>query len=123
MPGNIDANRERKNAMLKFRPLLLHNNTRRTSMFAVSRSLVRRTPLLFAALAVGIGLLLIGVIGRAQKPGPGNGRADDTSSPIFGVKIPDGYRQWELISVSENADKNELKGMLGNAASMKAYRD
>jgi hypothetical protein len=49
--------------------------------------------------------------------------ADDTSSPIFGVKIPVGYRQWELISVSENSGKNELKGILGNGLSMKAYRE
>ena len=47
---------------------------------------------------------------------------DDTSSPIFGVKIPNGSRQWELISVSQS-DKNELKGILGNGVSMKAYRD
>jgi hypothetical protein len=49
------------------------------------------------------------------------GRGDDTSSPIFGVKIPDGYRQWELIAVSQG--KSELKSILGNPAALKAYRD
>jgi hypothetical protein len=92
-------------------------------MFAVSRSLARFTPFLFVAVAVGIGLLLIGGVGRAQKTGPADKRADDTSSPIFGVKIPDGYRKWELISVSEAPDKNEFKAIFGNKASMKAYRD
>ena len=50
-------------------------------------------------------------------------KADDASSPIFGVKIPDGYRQWELISISEAQDNNELKAIFGNGLSMKAYRD
>jgi Cytochrome P460 len=52
------------------------------------------------------------------------GRADDESSPIFGVKIPAGYRQWELIAPSHEAgDFNELRGILGNAISIKAYRE
>jgi hypothetical protein len=52
------------------------------------------------------------------------GRADDESSPIFGVKIPAGYRQWELIAPShETGNFNELRGILGNAISMKAYRE
>jgi Cytochrome P460 len=52
------------------------------------------------------------------------GRADDDSSPIFGVKIPAGYRQWELIAASHEAGGfNELRGILGNAISVKAYRD
>ena len=29
------------------------------------------------------------------------GRADDKGSPIFGVTIPAGYRQWELIARSD----------------------
>jgi hypothetical protein len=52
------------------------------------------------------------------------GRADDESSPIFGVKMPTGYRQWELIAPSHEAGGfNELRGILGNAVSMQAYRE
>lgn len=51
------------------------------------------------------------------------GHADGESSPIFGVKIPDGYRQWELTSVSEDSEKKELKSIVGNVPAMKAYRD
>jgi hypothetical protein len=48
----------------------------------------------------------------------------DESSPIFGVKIPAGYRQWELIAPSREAGSfDELRSILGNAISMKAYRD
>ena len=56
---------------------------------------------------------------------PGLGRADEQgASPIFGVRIPVGYRQWELIAPSREAGGfNELRGILGNPISMKAYRE
>jgi hypothetical protein len=51
------------------------------------------------------------------------GGADDEGSPIFGVKIPAGYRQWEMIAVSHEVGLDELRGIVGNALSMKAYRE
>lgn len=43
-------------------------------------------------------------------------RADDEGSPIFGVKIPAGYRQLELVAPSQEAGNlDELRGILGNA--------
>ncbi len=51
------------------------------------------------------------------------GRADGESSPIFGVAIPAGYRQWELIGPSHVPSFDELRGILGNAIAMKAYRE
>jgi Cytochrome P460 len=46
------------------------------------------------------------------------------SSPIFGVSIPDGYRQWELIAPSQETDPlNELRAILGNPLSVNAYRE
>ena len=51
-------------------------------------------------------------------------QADDGSSPLFGVEIPAGYRQWELIAPSHEAgDFNELRGILGNSVAMTAYRE
>jgi hypothetical protein len=48
-------------------------------------------------------------------------QADVDSSPIFGVRIPAGYRQWELIAPSHEAGGfNELRGILGNAIAMRA---
>jgi hypothetical protein len=35
-------------------------------------------------------------------------RADDEGCPIFGVKIPAGYCEWELIAVSHEAGLDEL---------------
>lgn len=51
------------------------------------------------------------------------GHAEDEASPIYGVTIPAGYRQWELVAPSHEAGSlDELRGILGNAVSMKAYR-
>ena len=52
-----------------------------------------------------------------------NGVGDD-SSPIFGVKIPPGYRDWRLISVAhEEGNLNDLRAILGNEVAIKAARD
>ncbi|MCC8946789.1 cytochrome P460 family protein [Bradyrhizobium sp. Arg62] len=53
------------------------------------------------------------------------GHADDAAmaSPIFGVKIPDGYRDWKLIAVGEETGLDELRSVLGNATAVKAYQD
>ena len=45
------------------------------------------------------------------------------SSPIYGVTIPDGYRNWELVAPSLEADPlNELRAILGNDLAMATYR-
>ncbi len=53
------------------------------------------------------------------------GNADEGgASPIYGVKIPTGYRQWELIAPAQEAEPlNELRAVLGNATAIKAYKD
>src|SRR6202163_4066876 len=52
------------------------------------------------------------------------GGADDESSPIFGIKIPAGYRDWRLISVAhEEGSLNDLRAILGNDVAIKAYRE
>jgi hypothetical protein len=49
--------------------------------------------------------------------------ADDESSPIFGIKIPPGYRDWRLISVAhEEGMLNDLRAILGNDVAIAAYR-
>jgi hypothetical protein len=50
--------------------------------------------------------------------------ADDEGSPIYGVTIPAGYRDWALINVGHIAgDLNDLRAVLGNAVAIKAFRD
>lgn len=44
-------------------------------------------------------------------------------SPIYGVTLPKGYRQWELIAVSQEAPPlNELRAVLGNPIAIAAYK-
>jgi hypothetical protein len=48
----------------------------------------------------------------------------DEAAPTYGVKIPDGYRDWKLISVTqEEGDFNQLRAQVGNDIAMKAYRE
>jgi hypothetical protein len=52
------------------------------------------------------------------------GAADKPASPIYGVTIPDDYRQWQLIApAQEVAPLDELRAVLGNAIAIRAYRD
>jgi hypothetical protein len=52
------------------------------------------------------------------------GRADDEASPVYGVKIPAGFREWSLINVAhEAADLNDFRVVLGNPIAMKAFQD
>ena len=53
-----------------------------------------------------------------------SGQADKEASPIYGVTIPPGYRDWNLISVThEEGDFDQLRAALGNDIAMKAYRE
>ena len=45
------------------------------------------------------------------------------ASPIFGVTIPPGYRQWELIAPAEEAvPLDELRAVVGNQIAVGAYQ-
>ena len=52
-----------------------------------------------------------------------SGRADEEAVPIFGIRIPSGYRDWRLISVAhEEGSLNDLRAVLGNDKAIGAYR-
>ena len=64
--------------------------------------------------------LTVVVVYKAHPSGPSDGEA----APIFGVKIPPGYRDWRLISVAHEEGKlNDLRAILGNDIAIKAYRE
>jgi hypothetical protein len=55
---------------------------------------------------------------------PASGEADGEAAPIFGVKIPPGYRDWRLISVAhEEGNLNDLRAILGNDVAITASRE
>ncbi|MGO4112301.1 cytochrome P460 family protein [Rhizobium ruizarguesonis] len=48
----------------------------------------------------------------------------DNPSPIYGVSLPQGYRNWQMITVAHEAGKNnDIRGILGNDIAMKAFRE
>jgi hypothetical protein len=50
-------------------------------------------------------------------------RAKPEGSPIYGVKLPAGYRDWKLISVAHEAGKNnDIRAILGNKIALKAFQ-
>lgn len=58
---------------------------------------------------------------------PTSGEADGEASPIYGVRIPAGYRDWRLISVNHLAGAGgklkQVRAQLGNDIAMKAFRE
>ena len=55
---------------------------------------------------------------------PASGQADEEADPVFGIRIPRGYRDWRLISVAHEEGKlNDLRAILGNDAAIQAYRE
>lgn len=71
------------------------------------------------------GVLAIAVVSCALAMGVAArvGTAAKPSSPIYGVTVPDGYRQWQLIApAQEAAPLDELRVVLGNDVAVEAYR-
>src|SRR5512143_1750739 len=55
---------------------------------------------------------------------PASGQADEEAAPVFGVKIPPGYRDWRLISVAhEEGNLNDLRAILDNDVAINASRE
>lgn len=50
--------------------------------------------------------------------------AQTSTSPVFGVALPPGYRDWQFISVAHEAgNNNDIRGILGNDIAMKALKE
>ena len=84
----------------------------------VSReALVKRIAFALAAVAA--------LAGTAAYMAPASGQADGEATPIYGVKIPPGYRDWQLISVNHLAGGNvkQVRVQLGNDVAMQAFRE
>jgi hypothetical protein len=77
---------------------------------------MKRITLLLVAIATLAGIVAFTV--------PAYLHADDSAAPIFVTKIPDGYRDWKLISVAhEEGNLHSIGAVLGNDEAFKAYRD
>jgi len=72
---------------------------------------------------VGLFAAAVASTAFAATPSASAGANAENASPIFGVTIPKGYRQWEFIAPSEEAPPlDELRAVLGNPIAVKAIR-
>src|SRR5271165_7595202 len=77
----------------------------------------------------GIGFLLLALAtfaGIAAYMPRASGQSDADSSPIYGVKIPAGYRDWKLIAVNQllvPGKTDQLRAQYGNDIAIKAYKE
>ena len=73
-----------------------------------------------------ITLLLVGVAilaGVVAFRAPASGQTDVEATPIYGIKIPPGYRDWPLISVARiGGPANDIRAKLGNDVAIRAFR-
>ncbi len=68
-------------------------------------------------------LLILASLTATSLPSSAEGVSSKPASPIYGVVLPDGYRQWEMVGVAtEDAPLDELRAVVGNPIAMKAYR-
>jgi hypothetical protein len=55
-----------------------------------------------------------------------SGQSDGDSSPIYGVKIPAGYRDWKVIAVANllvPGKTDQIRAQVGNDIAIKAYKE
>jgi hypothetical protein len=68
-------------------------------------------------LAIGSAATAAAVLGAETDVAPTN------ASPIYGVTLPNGYRNWELVAPALEGDPlHELRAVVGNKVAMDAYR-
>jgi hypothetical protein len=76
-----------------------------------------------------IGLLLLAapiLVGIVAYMAQASGQSDGDSSPIYGVKIPAGYRDWKVIAVAQllvPGKADQLRAQRGNDIAIKAFKE
>ena len=62
--------------------------------------------------------------GAATYLAPASGQVDGEAAPIYGIKIPSGYRDWRLISVNHLTGDGvmQVRAQLGNDIAIEAFR-
>ena len=69
-------------------------------------------------------LAVVALGGVLAYTAPLSGQSAGEAAPIYGIKIPAGYRDWKLISVAhEEGNFNDLRAQLGNDVAINAYRE
>ena len=66
------------------------------------------------------------VAGVVAYMAPASGQSDGEAAPIYEIKIPVGYRDWELIAVNHllvAGKADQLRAQLGNDLAIRAFRE
>lgn len=72
---------------------------------------------------VALAVAAIGMVLRTAILAGESGATIGEASPIYGVTIPERYRQWQLIAPALEAEPlDELRVVLGNEVAIEAYR-
>jgi hypothetical protein len=79
----------------------------------------------FTVCATIIACTLLVTNSTAQIAQQGQPQAESNASPIYGITIPSGYREWQLISIGHltGGGLNQLRAQLGNDIAIKAFRE
>ena len=75
---------------------------------------------------MAFGLLGIGALAAALATAAVSEQSDGEASPIYGIKLPQGYRDWRLISVKQLTGAGglkQLRAQLGNDIAIAAFRE
>ncbi len=86
------------------------------------KMLKRRRPRLRVpdGIAIVVTMTVVGVAYVA----PASGQAGREAAPIYGITVPQGYRDWALISVARvGGPVNDMRAKLGNDVAIRAFRE
>lgn len=69
-------------------------------------------------------LVVVSVAGTIGAMALRTGHANQELAPTFVTQIPDGYRDWKLVSVAhEEGNLNDIRAILGNDLAIATYRE
>jgi hypothetical protein len=86
-------------------------------------SLVTGAAMALSGSLLGIGALAVASSNQPANTPTANSAANENTSPIYGVTIPSGYREWQAIAPSLEAPPlDELRIIFGNPTGFQAFR-
>jgi Cytochrome P460 len=71
-------------------------------------------------------VLVVAIAGVLAYVAPASGQTDGEAAPIYGVKIPLGYRDWKLIAADNllvAGKTDQLRAQVGNDVAIKAFKE
>jgi Cytochrome P460 len=82
---------------------------------------MRQIVVVLGVVVLGVVVMLVGPVAYGT---PAGGQAAGDTVPIYGIRLPAGYRDWRLISVArEEGTIQDIRAILGNDLATRAYRE